>query len=327
MSGTAPMFVAMGTRPVASHSKKSYIAAFAVIAALLAIAPFVAYPVFVMKVLCFALFALAFNLLFGFGGMLSFGHAAYFGMASYVSAYTAKYWGLTPELSILSGVLVAAILGMIIGGLAIRSKGIYFSMVTLAFAQMIYFFSLQAPSFTGGEDGIQTVPRRALFGLIDISSDRSIYLLVCAIFLLGLFIIYRTIHSPFGQVLKCIRENENRALSLGYNVPRYKHLVFVLSASLAGMAGATKALVFQLASLTDVHWAMSGEVVLMAILGGIGTIFGPILGATVIVGMQNYLASMGAWVMVIQGCVFVVCVLVFREGILGLVARLAKIKL
>jgi branched-chain amino acid transport system permease protein len=317
----------MGARPVARHSKASYIAAFVVIVALLVIAPFVAYPVFVMKVLCFALFALAFNLLFGFGGMLSFGHAAYFGMASYVSAYTAKYWGLTPELSILAGVLVAALLGLIIGGLAIRSKGIYFSMVTLAFAQMIYFFSLQAPSFTGGEDGIQTVPRRGLFGLIDISSDRAIYVLVCALFLLGLFIIYRTIHSPFGQVLKCIRENENRALSLGYNVPRYKLLVFVISASLAGMAGATKALVFQLASLTDVHWAMSGEVVLMAIVGGIGTIFGPILGAFVIVGMQNYLASMGAWVMVIQGCVFVVCVLVFREGILGLVARLSKIKL
>lgn len=327
MSGTAPMSVAMGARPLARHSKTSYLAAFVVIAILLAIAPFVAYPVFVMKVLCFALFALAFNLLFGFGGMLSFGHAAYFGMASYVSAYTAKYWGLAPELSILAGVLVAAILGLIIGGLAIRSKGIYFSMVTLAFAQMIYFFSLQAPSFTGGEDGIQTVPRRALFGLIDISSDISIYVLVCVIFLLGLFIIYRTIHSPFGQVLKCIRENENRALSLGYNVPRYKLLVFVLSASLAGMAGATKALVFQLASLTDVHWAMSGEVVLMAIVGGIGTIFGPILGAAVIVGMQNYLASMGAWVMVIQGCVFVMCVLVFREGILGLVSRLTKIKL
>lgn len=327
MSGTAPMSAAIGTRPVARHSKTSYIAAFVVIVALLAIAPFVAYPVFVMKVLCFALFALAFNLLFGFGGMLSFGHAAYFGMASYVSAYTAKYWGVTPEISILAGVFVAAVLGLIIGGLAIRSKGIYFSMVTLAFAQMIYFFSLQVPSFTGGEDGIQTVPRRALFGLIDISNDRAIYVLVCAVFLLGLFIIYRTIHSPFGQVLKCIRENESRALSLGYNVPRYKLLVFVLSASLAGMAGATKALVFQLASLTDVHWAMSGEVVLMAILGGIGTIFGPILGASVIVGMQNYLASMGAWVMVIQGCVFVVCVLVFREGILGLVARLAKIKL
>ncbi|PYB72585.1 branched-chain amino acid ABC transporter permease [Rhizobium wuzhouense] len=320
---------AVDTGPVSATRKArtSHLVAFAIVGVMLIVAPFVAYPVFVMKVLCFALFALAFNLLFGFGGMLSFGHAAYFGMASYVSAYTAKHWGVGPEISILAGVLVAATLGLFIGALAIRSKGIYLSMVTLAFAQMVFFFSLQTPSFTGGEDGIQTVPRRPLFGLIDITDDRALYVVVCAIFLAGLFVIYRTIHSPFGQVLKSIRENETRALSLGYKVSRYKLLVFVLSASIAGLAGATKALVFQLASLTDVHWAMSGEVVLMAILGGIGTIFGPILGATVIIGMQNYLASMGAWVTVIQGCVFVACVLVFREGILGLVARLAKTKL
>jgi branched-chain amino acid transport system permease protein len=327
MSTTPHISAGLGASPSERYAQKSYAAAFLTVAIILLLAPFFAYPVFVMKILCFALFALSFNLLFGFGGMLSFGHAAYFGMASYVSAYTAKNWGVTPEISIAAGVFVAAVLGLIIGGLAIRSRGIYLSMVTLAFAQMVYFFSLQTPSFTGGEDGIQTVPRRPLFGLIDLSSDRSMYVFVCVIFFIGLLLIYRTVHSPFGQVVKSIRENETRALSLGYKVSRYKLLVFVLSASLSGLAGATKALVFQLASLTDVHWAMSGEVVLMAILGGIGTIFGPIIGATVIVGMQNYLASMGAWVVVIQGCVFVGCVLVFREGILGLVARLAKIRL
>ena len=296
---------------------------FVVLTALLLAAPFFVYPIFAMNVLCFALFASAFNLLLGYGGLLSFGHAAFFGMASYVSAYSAKTLGLTPELAILSGALIAALLGGVIGALAIRRQGIYFAMVTLAFAQMIYFFSLQAP-FTGGEDGIQPVPRGALFGLIDPASDRTLYWLVATIFLAGMLIIYRVIHSPFGQVLKAIREHEPRAISLGYRADHYKLMVFVISAGLAGLAGATKAIVFQLASLTDVHWMMSGEVVLMTLLGGVGTVFGPMVGAAVIVAMQNYLSPFGAWVTVIQGCVFVVCVLLFREGIVGVFGRLLK---
>lgn len=291
------------------------------IAVVLAIAPFVAYPVFVMKVLCFALFALAFNLLLGYGGLLSFGHAAYFGMASYVSAYTAKNWGLTPELAILAGTAIAAILGLAFGSLAIRRQGIYFAMITLALAQMAFFFSLQTPRFTGGEDGIQAVPRGKLLGLVNLADDRTLYWLVAAIFLGGLLLIYRIIHSPFGQVCKAIRDNEPRAISLGYRTNRYKLAVFVLSAGLAGLAGATKAIVFQLASLTDVHWSMSGEVVLMTLVGGLGTVFGPIVGALVIVSMQNFLATLGAWVTVVQGVIFVACVLLFREGILGLVAK------
>lgn len=291
------------------------------LAVLLAIAPFVLYPVFVMKVLCFALFALAFNLLLGYGGLLSFGHAAYFGMSSYVCAYAAKYFGLTPELSILLGVAVAAALGALFGALAIRRQGIYFAMITLALAQMAYFFSLQTPRFTGGEDGIQAVPRGKLFGMIDLADDRALYWLVAAIFMGGLLLIYRIIHSPFGQVCKAIRDNEPRAISLGYRANQYKLAVFVLSATLAGLAGATKAIVFQLASLTDVHWSMSGEVVLMTLVGGLGTVFGPIVGALVIVSMQNYLASLGAWVTVVQGVIFVICVLTFREGIVGLIAK------
>lgn len=294
--------------------------AFLVLAAVLVAAPFLVYPVFAMKVLCFALFASAFNLLLGFGGLLSFGHAAYFGMASYVSAHAAKVWGLTPELAILSGTAVAALLGLAIGSLAIRRQGIYFAMVTLAFAQMVYFFSLQAP-FTGGEDGIQAVPRGRLFGVIDLSHDLTLYWVVAAIFMLGMLAIYRIIHSPFGQVLKAIREHEPRAISLGYNTNRYKLLVFVLSAALAGVAGATKAIVFQLASLTDVYWGMSGEVVLMTLLGGMGTVFGPMVGAAVVVTMQNYLAPFGAWVTIIEGAVFVVCVLLFRAGIVGVIGR------
>ena len=284
------------------------------------VAPYVLYPVFLMKVLCFALFACAFNLLLGFGGLLSFGHAAFFGSASYISAHAAKVWGLTPELSILTGTLAAAVLGLAIGSLAIRRQGIYFAMVTLAFAQMVFFFSLQAP-FTGGEDGIQSVPRGHLFGLISMAPDRNLYFFVLAIVFAGLLIIYRIIHSPFGQVLKAIRDNEPRAVSLGYRVNRYKLAVFVLSATLAGLAGATKAIVFQLASLTDVYWTMSGEVVLMTLLGGMGTVFGPIVGAAIIVTMENYLATFGAWVTVIQGVIFVISVLLFREGIVGVLAR------
>ncbi len=294
------------------------------IALALAIAPFVAYPVFVMKVLCFALFALAFNLLLGYGGLLSFGHAAYFGMASYVSAYAAKVWGFNPEFAILLGAGVAALLGLAFGALAIRRQGIYFAMITLALAQMVFFFSLQTPRFTGGEDGIQSVPRGRLFGLIDLADDRTLYWLVAAIFFGGLLLIYRIIHSPFGQVCKAIRDNEPRAISLGYRANQYKLAVFVLSATLAGLAGATKAIVFQLASLTDVHWSMSGEVVLMTLVGGLGTVFGPIIGALVIVAMQNYLATFGAWVTVIQGVIFVICVLLFREGIVGVIAKWIK---
>lgn len=293
------------------------------LAVVLAVAPFLLYPVFLMKVLCFALFASAFNLLLGFGGLLSFGHAAYFGMASYVAAYTAKVWGFTPELAILSGTLVGTLLGVVFGALAIRRQGIYFSMITLALAQMIYFFSLQAP-FTGGEDGIQAVPRGRLFGLISLADDRTLYYVVAAIFLFGLGVIYRIIHSPFGQVMKAIRDNEPRAISLGYRVNQYKLLIFVLSTALAALAGATKSIVFQLASLTDVNWPMSGEVVLMTLVGGLGTVFGPMIGAAVIVAMENYLASLGAWVLVVQGVIFVVCVLAFREGIVGVLAKLLK---
>jgi branched-chain amino acid transport system permease protein len=294
------------------------------LAAALLVAPFVLYPVFLMKVLCFALFALAFNLLLGYGGLLSFGHAAYFGMASYVSAYTAKHWGLTPELSILLGTVVAGALGAAFGSLAIRRLGIYFAMITLALAQMVYFFSLQTPRFTGGEDGIQAVPRGHLFGLVSLADDRVLYWFVAAIFFGGLLLIYRIIHSPFGQVLKAIRDNEPRAVSLGYRANQYKLAVFVLSASLAGLAGATKAIVFQLASLTDVHWSMSGEVVLMTLVGGLGTVFGPIAGALVVVSMQNYLAHLGAWVTVIQGVIFVAVVLLFREGIVGVIGKIIK---
>ncbi|CAM5773234.1 branched-chain amino acid ABC transporter permease [Bosea minatitlanensis] len=294
------------------------------IAAALVVAPFVAYPVFVMKVLCFALFALAFNLLLGYGGLLSFGHAAYFGMASYVCAYTAKNWGLTPELAILLGTAVAAGLGTVFGALAIRRQGIYFAMITLALAQMVFFFSLQTPRFTGGEDGIQAVPRGKLLGLLDLTDDRALYWLVAAIFMAGLLAIYRIIHSPFGQICKAIRDNEPRAISLGYRANQYKLMVFVLSAALAGLAGATKAIVFQLASLTNVYWTMSGEVVLMTLVGGLGTVFGPIVGAIVMVTMQNYLATLGAWVTVIQGVIFVACVLLFREGIVGVIAKAIK---
>ncbi|MCR5856658.1 branched-chain amino acid ABC transporter permease [Mesorhizobium sp. J428] len=286
-------------------------------------APHVLYPVFVMKVLCFALFACAFNLLLGFGGLLSFGHAAYFGSASYISAHAAKVWGLTPELAILSGTLAAAVLGLAIGSLAIRRQGIYFAMVTLAFAQMVFFFSAQAP-FTGGEDGIQSVPRGHLLGMISMAPDRNLYFFVLGVVFVGLLIIYRIIHSPFGQVLKGIRDNEPRMISLGYRTSRYKLAVFVLSAALAGTAGATKAIVFQLASLTDVYWTMSGEVVLMTLLGGMGTVFGPILGAAIIVTMQNYLATFGDWVTIGQGIIFVVAVMLFREGIVGVIAKLIR---
>ncbi|MBP0578134.1 branched-chain amino acid ABC transporter permease [Labrys sp. LIt4] len=291
--------------------------------ALIAVAPFVAYPFFVMQVLCFGLFACAFNLLLGYGGLLSFGHAAFFGLASYVCAHAAKVWGLTPELAILSGAVVAALLGLVVGALAIRRQGIYFAMITLGLAQMVQFYATQA-DFTGGEDGIQGVPRGRLFGAIDLSDDRVLYILVAVIVLAGLFAIHRIVHSPFGQVMKAIRDNEPRSLSLGYDAERFKLLMFVLSATLAGVAGATKALVVRIASLTDVHWTMSGLVVLMALVGGTGTLFGPMLGALVVVTMEHYLAPLGSWVTVAQGAVFVICVLAFRDGIAGTLGKLLR---
>jgi branched-chain amino acid transport system permease protein len=290
-----------------------------------AVAPLLGvYPTFLMKCWAFALFACAFNLLLGFTGLLSFGHAAFFGAAAYVAGYSIKEWGVTPEVGILSGMVFAALLGWVFGSLAIRRAGIYFAMITLALAQMLYFVLLQM-KFLGGEDGLQGVPRGKLFGLIDLADSMNLYYVVFGIFLAGFFLIYRTINSPFGQVLKSIRENEPRAISLGYDVARYKLLAFILSAGLAGLAGATKTVVFQLASLTDAHWHMSGEVVLMTLLGGLGTVFGPVVGAFVIVGLQNQLADkVGSWVQVIMGVIFVICVLAFRRGIVGELMALFK---
>jgi branched-chain amino acid transport system permease protein len=312
-------------KPSALRTNSESIAFMVMIAALI-VAPFVTYPLFLMQAMCFALFACAFNLLIGYVGLLSFGHALYFGWASYLSAYAAKSWGLTPELAILAGTATGAVLGLLAGALAIRRQGIYFAMITLALAQMMYFFALQA-KFTGGEDGIQGVPRGYLFGLIDLRNEMAMYVVVLAIFLAGFMFIYRIIHSPFGEVLKAIRENEARAISLGYKTDRYKLVAFVLSASLAGLAGATKAIVLQLASLTDVNWPMSGEVVLMTLVGGLGTIFGPVVGSFVILIMQYKLAAVGEWVLVIQGAIFVACVLLFRRGIVGELANKLRIKL
>ena len=307
------------TRLAAETEGRATAIATVAMVALFAIAPAVIYPVFLMNVLCMALFACAFNLLIGFGGLLSFGHAMFLGMAGYASAHAAKVWGFTPELAIAVGPATSTLLGIVTGLLAIRRQGIYFAMITLALAQMIYFFCLQAP-FTHGEDGIQAVPRGKLFGLFDLNNIWVLYYVVLAIFTGAFLLIHRIVHSPFGQVLKAIRESEPRAISLGYDADRYKLLAFVLSATLSGLAGATKAIVFQLASLTDVHWTMSGEVVLMTLLGGMGTIFGPVVGALVIVGLQNYLAPLGQWVTVITGLIFVVCVLAFRRGIVGEIA-------
>jgi branched-chain amino acid transport system permease protein len=290
--------------------------AFLVMMALFILAPAVVYPVFLMKALCFALFACAFNLLLGYGGLLSFGHAMFLGSAGYLAAHSAKVWGFPTELAILTGMGTATVLGFLAGLLAIRRQGIYFAMITLALAQLVYFYALQAP-FTGGEDGIQSVPRGKFLGLIDLTNNLAMYYFVLAIFTAGFLLIYRIIHSPYGQVLKAIRDNEPRAISLGYRTERYKLAAFVLSAALAGLAGATKAIVFQLASLTDVLWNMSGEVVLMTLLGGMGTVFGPVAGAFVVAAMEHYLSELGAWVTITQGIIFVVCVLAFRRGIMG----------
>jgi branched-chain amino acid transport system permease protein len=310
--------------------------AFLVMMAILIVAPAVVYPMFLMKALCFAIFACAFNLLIGFGGLLSFGHAMFLGSAGYICAHLAKvglaldtiriksfvlHVGLVvpplpTELAILVAVAFTSLLGLVAGLLAIKRQGIYFAMITLALAQMVFFFALQAP-FTGGEDGIQSVPRGKLLGMVDLTSNTVMYYFVLAIFTFAFLLIYRIIHSPFGQVLKAIRDNEPRAISLGYRTERFKLAAFVLSATLAGLAGATKAIVFQLASLTDVHWSMSGEVVLMTLLGGLGTVFGPVVGAFVIASMEHYLSELGAWVIIIQGFIFVVCVLAFRRGVVG----------
>ncbi|TAY09715.1 branched-chain amino acid ABC transporter permease (plasmid) [Rhizobium ruizarguesonis] len=283
---------------------------------LLLLAPFFFYPIFLMKLLCFALFACAFNLLLGYTGLLSFGHATFFGGAAYFTAYTVKAWGLPPELGILIGVVGAAFLGLVMGFFAIRRQGIYFAMITLALSQMFFFFCLQA-KFTEGEDGIQSVPRGHLFGFIDLNSSTNMYYFVLAVFIIGVLIIWRFINSPFGMILKSIRENEQRVISLGYSVARYKLGAFVMSAALAGLAGAVKSIVFQFATLTDVAWQMSGEVILMTLLGGIGTLIGPLFGAGLVVALENYLATSEFPVTIITGIVFMVCVLIFRRGIIG----------
>lgn len=294
------------------------------------VAPFFVYPVFLMQLLCFALFACAFNLLIGYTGLLSFGHAAFFGGAAYVTGYLVKTMGVTPGLGILAGTAVAATMGLAFGWIAIRRQGIYFAMITLALAQVVYFIALKAP-FTGGEDGLQDIPRGMAFGFIDLGHayrvfgtplELNLYYFVFAIFVFGFWLIYRTVHSPFGQVLKAIRENETRALSLGYRVDRFKLLAFVLSAALAGMAGATKAVVFQLASLTDVSWQASGEVILMTLVGGMGTVLGPVVGAFTVLTLHSELSAIGSWVTVIIGVTFVVCVLVFRRGLVGELGRI-----
>jgi branched-chain amino acid transport system permease protein len=286
-------------------------------------APFLVYPVFAMNVLCLALFASAFNLLLGYSGLLSFGHAAFLGAAGYVTLETIRRWGLPVELAILVGTVVAALLGILFGVLAIRRSGIYFAMITLGFAQVVYFLVLQMP-WTGGEDGLQGVARGKLLGIVSLQGNLTMYYFVYAVFLAGFWIIHRTIHSPFGHVLRAIRENEPRAISLGYDVDRYKLLAFVISAALSGLAGSMKALVFQSATLTDVHWHRSGAVVLMTLLGGMGTPMGPSVGALLVTALENYLASYGSWVAVLTGCVFIICVLAFRRGIVGELGALVK---
>jgi branched-chain amino acid transport system permease protein len=305
---------------------RSEYSVFTVMTVLLVLAPLVAYPVFLMKCLCLALFACAFNLLIGYVGLLSFGHALFLGCAGYASAHAAKVWELPPEVSILFGTAIATLVGVIVGWLAIRRQGVYFAMITLGLAQMVYFYFLQA-TFTHGEDGIQSIPRGLLFGFIDLNDTMTMYGFVLVIFLIGFSIVYRVIHSPFGAVLTAIRENEARATSLGYNTDHYKLIAFVLSAALAGLAGATKVLVFQLASLTDAHWTTSGEVVLMTLIGGLGRFTGPLVGAFVVCALENYLAGFGGWVTVAQGVVFVLCVLTFREGVMGKLSNALKLPL
>ncbi len=300
--------------------RRADVIAFAILMLLGAFAPSFIYPAFLTKLLCFAIFAMAFNLLVGYVGLLSFGHAMFFGGSAYVTGHALKVWSLPTEVAVLAGAASAAVMGLVIGLIVIRRQGIYFAMITLALSQMFFYFCVGA-SFTGGEDGISAIPRRPVFGFIDITDDRVLYYLVLALFAASFLFIYRTIHSPFGQVLQAIRENEPRAISLGYRVNQYKLLAFVLSATLAGLAGSLKVLVFQLASLVDVSWSLSGEVILMTLVGGIGTVFGPVIGAAVILTMQNYLTGLAQWVPVIQGAIFVVVVLVFQRGIAGEIAE------
>jgi len=308
----------------AQRTNRDEIVAFVIMAALLALVPFTGiYPYFVMQALCFALLACAFNLLIGYGGLLSFGHAMFLGTAGYCTAHALKVWAVSPELGILIGVAAATALGVITGVVAIRRQGIYFSMITLALSQLLYFIYLQAP-FTHGEDGIQGVPQGHLFGFLKLSDQTTLYYVVLALFLLAFLLIFRIVNSPFGEVLKSIRENEPRAISLGYKTDQYKLVAYILSGGLAGLAGAMKIFVAQNASLTDVHWSMSGEVVLMTLVGGLGTVFGPVVGAFVIIAMQQYLAQFGQWVTVIQGGIFVICVLTFRRGVIGELAHYFK---
>jgi branched-chain amino acid transport system permease protein len=309
------------TLPTTPRAIRDEMIAFGVMTALLLIVPWTGvYPFFVMQALCFALLACSFNLLVGYGGLLSFGHAMFLGTAGYVTAHALKVWGVTPELGIVIGTAAAAGLGVITGLVAIRRQGIYFSMITLALSQLLYFIYLQTP-FTHGEDGIQGIPQGHLFGVFNLENSTVLYYVILAGFLLGFLLIFRTINSPFGEVLKSIRENEPRAISLGYKTDQYKLLAYILSGTLGGFAGALKVFVAQNASLTDVHWSMSGEIVLMTLVGGLGTVFGPVVGAFVIIAMQQYLAGFGQWVTVIQGVIFVVCVLTFRRGVIGEIAH------
>ncbi len=312
------------TLPITPRAMRDEMIVFVIMAALLAIVPWTGiYPFFVMQALCFALVACAFNLLIGYGGLLSFGHAMFLGTAGYCSAHALKVWGLPPELGIIVGVAAATALAVITGFVSIRRQGIYFSMITLALSQLLYFIYLQTP-FTHGEDGIQGIPQGRLFGVFDLSRPTVLYYVVLVGFLAAFLLIYRTINSPFGEILKSIRENEQRAISLGYKTDQYKFVAFVLSGTLAGFAGSLKVFVAQNASLTDVHWSMSGEIVLMTLVGGLGTVFGPVVGAFIIIAMQQYLAGFGQWVTVIQGVIFVSCVLLFRRGIVGEIAHLLK---
>ena len=310
--------------PAGGRGASDEMIGFAIMAGLLAIVPLTGlYPYFVMQALCFALFACAFNLLIGYSGLLSFGHSMFLGTAGYATAYSLKSWGVTPEIGILLGMVAAFLMSIVTGLIAIRRQGIYFAMITLALSQLVYFIYVQVP-FTGGEGGIQGVPLGKLFGLFDLSNTNTLYYMVLAFFLLAFLLIYRIVNSPFGEVLKAIRENEPRAVSLGYKADQYKLMAYILSGTLAGLAGAIKIFVVQNASLTDTHWTMSGEVVLMTLVGGLGTTFGPVIGAIIIIATQQYLASFGQWVMVIQGAIFVICVLTFRRGIVGEIAHYFK---
>ena len=314
-----PQTVEVGTVIRAADARFHH-RAFIVVGLVFAAAPFVLYPVFLMKVMCFALFAAAFNLLIGYVGLLSFGQAMFLATGGYVAAHIAKVWGWTPELAIVAGAAAATVLGVVAGAIAIRRQGIYFAMITLALSQMVYFFYLQVP-FTHGEDGIQAVPRGRLFGLIDLNNMWALYAFVYAICGGGILLIYRVVHSPFGEILRAIRDNEPRAISLGYRTSQYKLLAFVIAAGLSGLAGATKTIVFQLASLADAHWSISGEVVLMTLLGGMGTVFGPIAGAALLISIESYLAQLSGWVIIVQGLIYIVCVLSFRRGLVGELGR------